>query len=96
MSHLPRLVMHSPPIFKDVELATDLPEAYTRGRAQGKICLFDLLFQVFDLLFLNFLQDVANFEAALSRKHAVIAKLSSPVIFTGFWGKKDLIRVSFL
>ena len=76
--------MHSPPIFKDVELATDLPEAYTRGRAQGKICLFDLLFQVFDLLFLNFLQDVANVDAALSSKHAVIAKsaskLSSPVI----------------
>lgn len=37
-SHLPRLTTRSPPIFRDVELSTDLPEAYTKGRVLGPHC----------------------------------------------------------
>ena len=36
--HLPHLVMHSPPIFQQVKLSTDLPQAYSKGRVLGPHC----------------------------------------------------------
>ncbi|CAK9071481.1 unnamed protein product [Durusdinium trenchii] len=36
--YLPQLMMHSPPIFKQVKLSTDLPQAYTKGRVLGPHC----------------------------------------------------------